>query len=283
MKFNGSSNWITVNDSASLDLTTGMTLAAWVYPTVSLTDWATVIMKEQPGWGTYLLYANDHRTGQPDNVIFVGGAERVLSAGSHLPTNTWTHLAATYDGSTQKLYVNGELVGSRPQTGTIAVSDGKLRIGGNSVWGEYFTGQIDEVRIYNRALTQAEVLADSRLAVVGLVVSMKPDRSGSVPVNGLSVSGNIYIFYRHTSPTAASNPDKQVKFWLDDAQPSNPTGTPRLTEATSPYDFAGTLSDGTAAAFSTAGLSKGQHTVTAQVTLSDGTVLPFFTGSFAIQ
>ena len=223
LKFNGSSNWITVNDSASLDLTTGMTLEAWVYPTVSLSDWATVLMKEQPGFATYWLYANDD-TNRPANVVNVGGTFRQLSAGPRLPANTWTHLAATYDGVTQKLYVNGELAGSRPQAGTIAVSGGKLRIGGNSVWGEYFTGQIDEVRIYNRALTQAEIQADSKLAVVGLVVSTKPDRSGSVPLNGLPVSGNIYISYKLISPTATSNPVKQVKFWLDDPQPVTQRG-----------------------------------------------------------
>lgn len=282
LKFNGTSNWITVNDSASLDLTTGMTVEAWVYPTVSLSNWATVLMKEQPGFATYWLYANDD-TNHPANVVAVGGTFRQLSAGPHLPTKTWTHLAATYDGTTQKLYINGELVGSRPQAGTMAVSNGKLRIGGNSIWGEYFTGHIDEVRIYNRALAQAEISADSKLAVVGLVVSTKPDRSGSVPLNGLSVSGNIYISYKLISPTATSNPVKQVKFWLDDPQTTNPTGAPKLTESASPFDFAGTLSDGTAGAFNTAGLSKGLHTVTAQITLNDGTVLPYLTATFTIQ
>ena len=153
--------------------------------------------------------------------------------------------------------MNGVLAGSRPQAGTVRISDGKLRIGGNSVWGEHFTGQIDEVRIYNRALTQAEISADSKLAVVGLLVSTKPDRSGTVPLNGLSLSGNIYITYKLISPTAASNPVKQVKFWLDDPVPTNPTGAPRITEAASPFDFAGTLADGTAAALNTAGLNKG--------------------------
>ena len=282
LKFNGTSNWVTVNDSASIDLTIGMTVEAWVYPTKSLGNWATVLMKEQPGFATYWLYANDD-TNRPANVINVGGTFRQLSAGPRLSANAWTHLASTYDGSTQKLYVNGQLAGNRPQTGTIAVSNGKLRIGGNSIWGEYFTGQIDEVRIYNRALTQSEILADSRRAVVGLVVSTKPDRSGSMPLNGLAVSGNIYNSYKLISPTATSNPVKQVKFWLDDPTPTNPTGAPRITELTTPFDFAGTLSDGTAAAFNTTGVAKGVHTVTAQVMLNDGTVLPFVTGTLAIQ
>jgi PKD repeat protein len=49
LNFNGTSNWITVNDSASLDLTTGMTIEAWVYPTVTPSGWSTVVLKEQTG------------------------------------------------------------------------------------------------------------------------------------------------------------------------------------------------------------------------------------------
>lgn len=282
LKFNGTSNWVTVSDSASLDLSKGLTVEAWVYPTVTPSGWSTVLLKEQTGGLTYSLYANSD-VNRPNQTLSISGGDKQLSTGSRLPANTWTHVAATYDGVTQQLYVNGTLAGSRPQAGTIAISDGKLRIGGNAVWGEYFTGHIDEVRVYNRALSQAEIAADSKLAVVGLVVSTKPDRSGSVPLNGLTVSGNIYISYKLISPTATSNPVKQVKFWLDDPTPTNPTGAPRTTELTSPFDFAGTLSDGTAAALNTTGLTKGLHTVTGQVTLNDGTLLPFITGTFTVQ
>ena len=59
MNFNGSNNWITVNDSSSLDLATGMTLEAWVYPTDRISGWRTVVMKEQTGSASYWLYAND--------------------------------------------------------------------------------------------------------------------------------------------------------------------------------------------------------------------------------
>jgi hypothetical protein len=239
------------------------------------------MMKEQSGGLAYVLNANSSGD-RPSTVQNVGGYYKTLYAGSHLPTNAWTHLAATYDGSTQKFYVNGVLVGSQSQTGAITFSSGALRIGGDSVWGEYFTGYVDEVRIYNRALTQAEITSDSKMAVVGLVLSTSANRSNPVPLNGGSVSGNIYVSYSLISPTAAAKPAKEVKFWLDDPKPTSPTGAPRLTELVAPFDFAGTNSDGTARAFSTTGLSKGLHTITAQVILSDGTVLPFITGTFRI-
>ena len=59
-----------------------------------------------------------------------------------------------------RLYLNGVQVRVRAQTGSTAVSNGMLRIGGNAVWGEYFAGLIDEVRVYNRALTAAEIQSD---------------------------------------------------------------------------------------------------------------------------
>ena len=61
-------------------------------------------------------------------------------------------MAATWDGATLRLYVNGVQVGSRAVAGTLLTTSYPLRIGGNANWGEYFAGTIDEVRVYNRAL-----------------------------------------------------------------------------------------------------------------------------------
>ena len=83
-----------------------------------------------------------------------------MNASSALVAGTWAHVATTYDGSTQRIFVNGTQVGTRAQTGAITTSTSPLRIGGNSAWGEYFAGRIDEVRVYNRALTAAEIQTD---------------------------------------------------------------------------------------------------------------------------
>ena len=76
-----------------------------------------------------------------------------------LPLNTWTHLAVTFGAGTLRLYVNGVQVGTQAVSGTLRTSADALTIGGNGVWSEWFAGLIDEVRIYNRALTQAEIQA----------------------------------------------------------------------------------------------------------------------------
>ena len=168
--FGGTTAGVTVpGGAASLRLTTGMTLEAWVYPTAAATNWSTVVMKEQPGDLVYTLYAGSPAN-QPNvylNTATDASSERGIAGPSALPLNTWSHLAGTYDGATLRLYLNGVLVASQAVTGAMVSSTGALRIGGNGVWGEYFTGRIDEVRIYNRALSAAEIQRDMTTPVGG--------------------------------------------------------------------------------------------------------------------
>src|SRR5262249_14207771 len=139
-------SWVTVNDSNSLDLTTGMTLEAWLKPTnTGGTNWQTAVVKEQTGGLAYGVYAKTDQ-GKPETEVFVGGAPRQLYGTAPLPAGTWTHLAATYDEATLRLYVNGSQVSSLAVSGTIGTSASPVRIGGNSIWSERFSGTIDEVR-----------------------------------------------------------------------------------------------------------------------------------------
>ena len=159
--FNGSSGMVTVADKASLDLTGAMTLSAWVNPSTN-GNWRTVMLKEAGTDLVYALYSSD-TTSLPNAFIRTGGTDQSAAGTGALPVNTWSHLAATYDGSNIRVYLNGALVRTVAATGSMAASTGALRIGGNSIWGEYFAGLIDEAHVYNRALSAAEVTADMNL------------------------------------------------------------------------------------------------------------------------
>jgi hypothetical protein len=157
LSFNGTNATVNVNDSALLDLSNAMTFSAWVNPSALGTGvWRTVLMKERPGGLAYGLYANDSAT-RPSAYVQIGSTEAGRNGPASLPLNTWTHLAVTYNGSTLRLYVNGTQVATRNITGSVSATTGMLRIGGNSIWGEYFAGLIDEVRIYSRVLSAAEI------------------------------------------------------------------------------------------------------------------------------
>ncbi|MFB4265064.1 LamG-like jellyroll fold domain-containing protein [Nonomuraea sp. GTA35] len=162
LSFNGLLSQVNVPDSAGLRLTTGMTLEAWVRPS-SVSGWRTVVMKRHSGGLAYALSA-----GAPDQrpharVHTTAAAD--LPGTAALPVNTWSHLAATYDGSLLRLYVNGTQVAQQPVTGPIRTDGGALRIGGNGLLNQVFSGQIDEVRVYSRALTAAQIQTDMNTPV----------------------------------------------------------------------------------------------------------------------
>ena len=159
VSFNGTSSIVNVPDSATLDLTTGLTLSAWVNPSV-VSSWRTVVLKEQSGSLVYGLYANVTPANVPAVELHIAGGIRTLQGTAPLPAGAWSHLAATYDGTTIRLYVNGAQVSQLAFSGSITVSTGALRIGGNNVWGEWFSGPIDEVRVYSRALAATEIQND---------------------------------------------------------------------------------------------------------------------------
>lgn len=84
-----------------------------------------------------------------------------------LPIGTWTHVAVTSDGSTRKHYVNGLLVGTRGGDVSPTSSASELQIGSDTNWNRRPNAEIDEVRIWTVARTQAEILAGMKAPVTG--------------------------------------------------------------------------------------------------------------------
>ena len=164
LSFNGSNSVVRVADSASLDLTTAMTLSAWIRPTVSQSGWRTIMQRQADSY--FLNASNSDGPLRPSGGGTFGTSTTYVSGPTASPVNAWTHVALTYDGATQRLFVNGTQAATRATTGTIQTTDNPLWIGGNTPYGEYFTGLIDEVRVYNRALTQADIQADMNTAIV---------------------------------------------------------------------------------------------------------------------
>ena len=87
----------------------------------------------------------------------IGGTTGHADARAADPPRRWSHLAVTYDGTMLKLFVNGDQVSSRATSGPILKTPDPLWIGGNRPYGEYFEGLIDEVQIYDRALSPSAV------------------------------------------------------------------------------------------------------------------------------
>ena len=248
LSFNGSDALVTVPDSDSLDLTTGMTLEAWVQPSIVSSGWRDVIFKGLND--IYYLEATSSGGGAPG----VGGtfASGPLKGPTPLPTNAWSHLAGTYDGTTLRLYVDGVEVANQSQSGLIETSSAALTIGGDFLYGQYFTGLIDEVRIYDRALSAAEIQADMNTPITPPIVDTEPPVVAlTSPPDGATVSGTVTLSADATDNVAVAG----VQFMLDGFDLG-------AEDTTAPYSLA----------WDTTTASRGIHTLTAEARDAAGNV-----------
>ena len=158
-----------------------MTLEASVNPSTVDANWRDVIYK---GNDNFYLDATSTSAGDPDTGMIAGGSYAEGFGTAALPANTWSYLAETYDGGTLRLCVNGTQVASTAHTGTIAPSTNPLQIGGDSIYGQFFAGLIDEVRVYNVALTAAQIQTDQAMPVGASL----PSAAGTLTPNAASAS-----------------------------------------------------------------------------------------------
>jgi hypothetical protein len=121
------------------------------------------------------------------------GAIAQTFAGGPLRAGRWTNVALSYDGSAERLYVNGRMVASHAASGRIETPANPLWIGGNLPYGEHFEGLIDEVRVYGRALDAREIRADMTTAVAparGLIAAYPFDAGSGRTAVDASGEGN---------------------------------------------------------------------------------------------
>lgn len=163
LDFNGSGDWVIVSDDASLDLSSGMTLEAWVFPTGPEDRWQHLVAKQLGGVAAYYI-AGRTSIGLPWSGFNIGGEWKSSGGGVPAPMFQWSHISSTYDGNTLIIYVNGSRVGSLEVNAAIESSNDPLHIGGN-ILGEFFEGRIDDVRIYNRPLDPQEIVIDMNTPV----------------------------------------------------------------------------------------------------------------------
>lgn len=164
-QLNGSDQFVIVPNSPSLNRTDALTLGAWVFP-VELPipspgrDGEAIAGKDGIYSNRqYLITLDVRRVFSAHVAVSQKGFQQVYG-GTAVVTNQWYHVAMTYDRETLKLYVNGILDASRAWTGPIMISEEPFRIGGGAKEGIppfHFAGRIDEVILYNRALSEREM------------------------------------------------------------------------------------------------------------------------------
>lgn len=161
LQFDGVNDYLRIGNQPALDMDTTMTLSAWIFPT-------------GPGGGGYYggIIINKEgeyeiarcSDGQITWAITHGGTSwNWTMTGLFAPLNTWTHIALVYDGASVKTYGNGVLAHTYAMTGSIGHESSypttyEFWIGARQAgFDQYFQGKIDEVSVFNTALSQSQI------------------------------------------------------------------------------------------------------------------------------
>lgn len=171
--FDGVDDYIQVNSPTSLDDLGPMSISAWVYPKSSGESAAGIIIHKSSGFGAFgwqfvidsastpgvlsPYFSRDYTTTDLQHIVTSG----------LVPINKWSHIILTWDGSVTaanvKIYLNGaEVTYTTTIDGVgdlVSDSSSSMQIGNNTGGSRSFDGSIDDVRIYNRALSADEVRA----------------------------------------------------------------------------------------------------------------------------
>ena len=189
LQFDGKNDYVDCGNDASLDITDEITIETWVKPE---TDSVSYIVSKEilEGGTTWYGYRLDQYTGNTVRAhIWTDGDQgRNLSGAIFL--NFWNHIVVTYSKNEEitKLYVNGILKDDDYTTGNIKIASSINFNIGRSNLSYPFDGLIDEVRIYNRALTEAEVKYHYNRG--GPVAQWDMDEGSGSAINDKSGNGN---------------------------------------------------------------------------------------------
>ncbi len=153
LRFNGTSQYVDV--PGVNDFQGAFTISAWAkFDTVNRYGTSNPIFSLGAASTNNSIWTGEHQ-GKP----YMGFWGNDLAGTTSLMPGIWYHLTFVFTGSQKRIYVNGVLDSSQDSTGPI-ISQSNARIGNNAYWDSgHFQGLLDEVRIYNRALTDAEIAA----------------------------------------------------------------------------------------------------------------------------
>src|SRR3989339_861358 len=213
LQFNGTDNYVSIPNSAGLNTTDAVTISIWAYPTRIPVMHDDIVSKDDR-----IGIRWDGASLRPAFIFKIadGGSNwRWIILPDEVSLNTWVHLVATYDknggANNMRLYVDGVQKGVETYTDTIESTANLWTIGRFDT--RYFQGKLDEVKIYNRALTAAEVLAEYNSGN-NPPVDNPPQVALVVPTNNSMVSGIVTISGTATDDKGLTT----VKFYISNSE-----------------------------------------------------------------
>jgi hypothetical protein len=161
--FDGLGNFIFVNNSAGINPLTAVSVTAWI----NANSWGasvydnTIVGNDnwQSGPSGYVLRCGNNGQLSFNIAKSFGNWEEAVSTSNTMIENTWYFVVGTYDGTQIKLYINGSLEDTLASMGPLFPSFSSLLFGQcpDPTANRFFNGKIDDIGIWNRALTQQEI------------------------------------------------------------------------------------------------------------------------------
>jgi hypothetical protein len=202
-------DYIRIPDHSQLQVTTNFTISVWIKHDPIAGTYEDIVMKGNDSYGFQFNSGSDQ-------VLFhlrqLGVGWRNLNS-YHTPVaDEWFNVVGTYDGSVQRVYINGEETNSQSWTGSVIATSDPLDFGymvaGDNSW---YNGDLDDLRIYGRALSAAEVmqLYTETSDYIGAPLNTQISYDGpEVYVSWQPVSGaGSYIVYSSETPDGGFAPD----------------------------------------------------------------------------
>ena len=165
LAFDGTDDNVGIPNSAAFDLTTALTIETWLKPAGGGAATQDVLCKSSGSQNTgYIFPRTDDTWGSLRIWLHRGGGWSQYTVPYAANVGSWHHVAASYDGTTVRMYIDGVLVPSvatgTVTTGPVATNTNPLTLGNQPGFGEYYKGVLDETRVYNAVLTPAQIQAD---------------------------------------------------------------------------------------------------------------------------
>jgi hypothetical protein len=221
----GTSQYVDVPSSASLNLSESLSVEAWVYPRLPFNSVsAPVIKKAGEGSGQQDGYALElYPNGTAVFGVYVGaGTGWALTPPTSLPANQWSHVAGVFDGTNVTFYLNGVPSGVAAAPGQILPSGNHLQLGHDpSNPSRYFNGLIDEASVYRIALSASQVQAIYNSGSAGKCPSSLPPSVLANPQSQtVTVGANVSF-----SALAAGTPPLNYQWQLNGSSLPGATST----------------------------------------------------------
>jgi YVTN family beta-propeller protein len=209
--FSGATQYVRVASSASLSLASTVSLEAWIKP-VSIPAagaFASVLTKPE----SYSLQFNGPKL--EFNIMQAGTRRRLQAATGAIVAGSVYHVVGTYDGTTQRLYINGTQVASAALTGAITTNTNQLNIASWNGSSEFLAGTVDEAAVYptvlsptkiaNHYATGTTVTTAASSSVSGTPAAITLAGSSPVATGVDDTLGRIYVTRNHGEGLRASN------------------------------------------------------------------------------